>query len=370
MSALERLERGAWPLAALVWLYLTLHYAHVLGVDFGAIYRGPHGLLHNQAFYPTGQHYTTEAGAYYVDPPSSPVVLAPLGILSKSAAGALFIVVSVTAFVIGLYRLASRTPIPALIMLGAGLSLPVRSELSLGNADLLCAGLVGLALTVRHRRRAVPLGLAIAIKPTVWPILVLFGVDALIAIALAAALVVVGLATIVDVGRFFRNVIPYLAHGQQAIATVRTSLTDAAVAAGLPRGPISAICLVALVAALAYILYRARGTDKAAWAPLVLVLALLLSTYSYVPYVVYVVLALPLLRPRDGQFWLVGLALYLVGSSDVWNTNSFPHQLNTLLGFQVLVGLLLLVPIAANPLRAPGDHLLAPDDLRKNRSRD
>ena len=295
-------------------------------------------------------------GLLYVDPPSSPVALAPFGVLPESVAGAVFVVSSVIAFVVGLYRLAVRTPIPALILLGAGLSLPVRTELSLGNDDLLCAGLIGIALSTRSRWRAVPLGLAMAIKPTMWPIVVLFGVDAVIAIALAAVLAVIGLATIVDVGRFFHHVIPYLAHGQQGIETLRTSLTDAAVAAGLTRGPVSLICLAVLVVALAYILFRAKGTNIAALAPLVVLLGLLLSTYSYIPYAVYLVVVLPLLRPRDKEFWLLGVALYLIGSSDVWTTHSLPHQLNTVFEFQVLAGLLLLVPIAVAPLRRAAIH--------------
>ena len=117
--------------------------------------------------------------------------------------------------------------------------------------------------------RGVPLGLAMAIKPTVWPILVLFGFDAVIAIVLAGAFAIVGLLTIIDVGRFLSNVVPYLSNGEPAIDnTVRSSLTDAAVAAGLPHGPISILCLVVLLFSLAFIIYRARGSDFRVYAPL------------------------------------------------------------------------------------------------------
>ena len=55
----------------------------------------------------------------------------------------------------------------------------------------------------------------------------------------------------------------------------------------------------------------------------------------------------PLLRPRKTQLWLLGVALYLIGSTAVWTTDALPHGLNTALSFRRLAGLLLLVPIAA-----------------------
>ena len=82
--------------------------------DFPDIYLGPHNLLRGLAFYPPSQH----AGGAYLDPPSAPVVLAALGLMSRSHAGAIFVLVSVGAFIAGLYRLASRTTIPGLTFLG------------------------------------------------------------------------------------------------------------------------------------------------------------------------------------------------------------------------------------------------------------
>jgi glycosyl transferase family 87 len=318
-------------------------------MDFTAVYSGPHDLLRGGAFYPTTDDprgYFARGEPYYVHPPSAPVALAPLGVLPEHVAGVLFIVVSAAVFLAGLYRLAAHTPFPGLILLGAGLALPVRAELGLGNADLLCAGLISLAITIRARHRAIPLALAIAIKPTAWPVLALFGLDALIALAGAASLFAVGLVAIVDVNRFFHNVIPYLANGQRNVGTVRTSLTDAAVAAGTPRAPIAAACLVVLIGAIGYLLMRDRHGDLLRHAPLVVALTLLLSSYSYVPYAVYLIAVMPLLRPRESQLWLLGGALYLIGVNDVWSSDGLPDWLNTLLNFKVLGGLLLLLPIA------------------------
>ncbi len=342
-TAVERLERVAWPMAALAWLYLIFHAAHRVGFDFSDVYLGPHNLLHGLAFYPPTKHATAD----YLFPPSSPVLLAPLGVLSRSLAGPIFVVVSAGAFTYGLYRLASRTAIPALIVLGAGVSYPVRSEIALGNADLLCAGLIAISLSMRGRARALPLGLALAIKPTVWPILAVFGLDALVAAGLAMACVLIGLMTIVDVGRFFSNVIPYLSSGEPGTTSIRTSLPDAAVAVGLPHGPISALCLIALLVALAFIVYRGRGRDITAHAPLVIILALLLSSYSFALYIVYFIAVLPLLRPKASQLALLGVALYLIGSTDIWSSSALSHMLNTLLNFKELAGLAILVPIAA-----------------------
>jgi hypothetical protein len=349
----QRLERVAWPAAVLTWAYLIFHAAHELGQDFSSIYSGPHGMIHGAAIYPTTDDpasYFAHSVPYYVHPPGAPVALSWLAPFPESAAGAIFIVVSAAVFLVGLYRLARQTPVPALIVLAAGLSLPVRDEIGLGNADLLCAGLIALSITTALRYRAIPLGLAIAIKPTVWPVLALFGMDALLALGLAAALTAIGLVAIHDVGRFFHNVIPYLAHGQVAVDTVRTSLTDLGVAAGLPRTALTVPCAIALVALALFVLWRTPPAKRLALAPLLVLASLLLSSYSYVPYVVYLIAVLPLLRPADTQLWLLGIGLYLIGASDVWATDALPHQLNTLLNFRVFFGMALLIPIAARPL--------------------
>ncbi len=205
ITNLERVERVALPAAILVWLYLMLNTAHDPGGDFATIYNGPHNLLRGLPFYPTTDHaeiYAARGEGFYAHPPSSPVALAPIGLLPLRAAGAIFILGSVVAFTAGLYRLARQTPFPALILLGAGLALPVRDILYLGNVDLLCAGLIALAITTRPRFRAIPLGFALAIKPTMWPVVVLFGLDGVVGVGIAAIFALVGVLTIQELGRF------------------------------------------------------------------------------------------------------------------------------------------------------------------------
>lgn len=353
-QAVARLERVAWPLAALVWLFLVVHFAERIGPDFSAIYGGPYALLRGIVFYPTSVDPFTDHGSawFYLHPPSAPVALAPLGLLSEATAGSILVVGSVATFVTGLFRVARTTPFPALILLGAGLSLPAREVIGLGNVDLLCAGLIALAVTIRSRYRALPLGLALAIKPIMWPLLVLFGLDALIAVGVVGGFGLVGLLTIKEVDRFFDNVIPFLASGQETVKAVRASLPDAAVAAGLPRSPIAIICSLVLLALLAYTVVRVPADRKLELAPLIVIAALLLSGYTFVPYVVYLIAVLPLLRPRGNHLVLLGVALYLIGSPDVWSSDRLPTELNTLLSFKVMVGMLLLIPIAATALRA------------------
>ncbi len=127
-------------------------------------------------------------------------------------------------------------------------------------------------------------------------------------------------------------------------------ISDAAVAAGLPRAPVALICLAGLVALLAYITLRVPARERLRLAPLVVIAALLLSTYAFWIYVVYAIAVMPLLRPRDAQLPLLGVALYLIGSSDYWHSDSLPDTVNTISSFKTLFGLLLLLPIAINSL--------------------
>ncbi|HEY2327043.1 MAG TPA: glycosyltransferase family 87 protein [Gaiellaceae bacterium] len=350
------MERTVWPIAALAWLYLAAHSAHRLGIDVRAVYRGPYDLLHGLAPYPSTASFSAWKAAthqpFYVHPPAAPIVLSPFGLLREKVAGALFVVISASVFAVGLYLLARRTPFPALIMLGAALSLPVTTEIALGNADLLCAGFVALAFATTGRSRALFTCLGLAIKPTVWAVVVLLGVPGLVGFGAAVGLNLIGLAVIHDSGRFFHDVIPYIAHGQIGIPGVsRTSLADLASSVGIPHSDASIVTGIALLAALGWIVLRGArvGGDSARFAPLVVVLVLTLSTYSYTPYAVYLVALLPLLRPRHRDLPLLGVALYFICAPDIWSSNGFPHALNVALDYKGLAGLLLLIPVAARP---------------------
>lgn len=352
---LRRIERTVWPLAILVWLYLGLHAAHRVGEDFPAIYRGAYDLIHRLAPYPTTSSFnawTASTGQpFFVHPPSSPIVLSPLGVLSEKHAGAVFLLVSVAVFFAGLFLLARRTPFPALIMLGAGLALPVREAIGLGNADLLSAGLFALAIATFGTRRAVCTCLALAVKPTAWALVIVLGVPGLIGLGGAIVLNAVGLLVVKDSGRFFHDVIPYLAHGQVAIKSVRTSLPDAASSLGLPHSDTSVLTGLLLIAVLGWLVWKRSAIgDMTRCAPLVVLVVLLLSAYSYPQYAVYLIAVLPLLEPSDRDLPLLGVALYLLCVQDVWSSSGFPHRLNTLLLYKVLLGLLLLLPIAARPV--------------------
>jgi hypothetical protein len=247
--------------------------------------------------------------------------------------------------------LARRTPFPALIVLGAGISLPVMSELALGDADLLAAGLIAIALATSGGKRAGCTFLALAVKPTAWYVFVVLGIPGLIGIGGAVMLNLLGFAVIKAPERFFNDVLPFLAKGQQKIPGLRASLPDAASSAGLPHSYVSAITAVLLIAALAWIVLKRHAIgDLTRCAPLVILLGLTLSSYCFVPYCVYLIAVLPLLEPRGRDLPLLGVSLYLICSHDVWSSSGLPHALDVALNYKVLAGLLLMIPIAARPV--------------------
>ncbi len=81
----RRIERVAWPAAALTWLFLTLHSGHALGIDFPAIYRGPYDLIHRLSPYPTTSNIDAWGASthepFYVHTPSAIDRFSPLGVL-------------------------------------------------------------------------------------------------------------------------------------------------------------------------------------------------------------------------------------------------------------------------------------------------
>ncbi|MGO8904812.1 MAG: glycosyltransferase 87 family protein [Solirubrobacteraceae bacterium] len=353
---LARINKTVWPIAGLVWIYETLHEAHKIGTTWPALYRGPYDLLHGLAPYPTtansvAWYAATNHAPFYVFTPSSALILTPFGLLGEIFAGELFMLLSGAVFAAGLYLLARRTPIAALIMLGAGLSLPLTSEFNISDADLLAAGLIALALATGGGRRAAFMCLAMAVKPTAWYVVAVLGVPGLIGLSAAVGLNLIGLAVVRDSGRFFENVIPFLAHGQQHVDTLRVSLPDAASSLGLPHSDVSVVTGLALILALAWILFKRREIGNLErCAPLVVLLGLTLSSYCFVQYVVYLIVVLPLLEPRESDLPLLGIALYLICAPDVWSSSSFPNALNVALSYKVLAGLLLLIPVAARPV--------------------
>jgi hypothetical protein len=174
---------------------------------------------------------------------------------------------------------------------------------------------------------------------------------------------VIGFAIIPGSSRFVHHVLPYLAHGQKTIDTIRTSLPDAAASAGLSHSAVSSLTALVLLGALALIIVR-RGLGCTECAPLVVVLVVILSAYSFPAYCVYLLPLLPLLRVADRHLTPFGVALYLICAPDAWLSYGLPHWSNVVLGYKVLAGLLLLLPIVAAPLRrVPPDARSVPAAL-------
>jgi hypothetical protein len=366
-----------WSLVVCVYGYLVVHTAGNQGIDFKDIFSGPDKALNGISPYPTSSHpgaYFAAGEPYFIMPPAAPVLLAPLGLLSRHAAWIAFAVPMVLLVPLGLAsilrQLRPALPwLPPLALLAVAVFLPYRKGLELGNLDVLCAGVVlcGISLLLRRSSPAtvaggVLLGVAVALKPTLWPLALV----ALVAIPLApriglitaaAVPTAIGLLAVPGIDRFFTYVLPELSSGEPEVNAKRQALGDLVRTTPVPDTAITVLSLLATAAvtlALIVICSRRRaeeGDPLWGFAPLgaVIPLALFLAPYGFVPYSIYLLAALPF-AVVGGRPWMAvaaGLGVFAIGA-DV--TLDFSH-LNGVLQWRFLIGVALLSLVALAGLR-------------------
>ena len=310
----------------LIWAGLE-HFAH--GIS-------PYGVLSHRVHIVSAEGVVTRLPFGYVDPPGSALVGAPLGLLSVSAAGRVIVVASGVGLIVAFLALTSAgrglaTWGVALAAVCVTISKPFHHELSLGNLDLLALLPIALGLAAvergHERLGAILMALGVCVKPTAAPVLLApllarrWRVTAL-AVSAALAVTLVGFAVVPHSSRFFTSVIPYLSGSEQANTGYDGSL------AGLVRYlefgsaiPSTATEVCGLLVFLAIALHYRRELSQSLQAAVALcvIATLLVPSYSFEVYGVYLVLALPfILRARGPlELTLVAIAVWLLVIPDV-----------------------------------------------------
>ncbi len=368
ISVAEFWRLALWALVVCTYLYLVVHICRNQGVDFKNVYLGPNSLREGVSPYQSTSHLPPVP---YIFPPGAPVLLSPLIILSQHYAWFLFATLSTLLLPSALgwivHRQSPRLPwLTPLTLLGVALFYPYQEALSLGNVDLLCAGLVlsGLAMSLdsSHTRAGVLggilVGVAIAIKPTLWPVglVVLVMVPMAARIGLIAAALIptaIGLAIVPGTSRFFDFVLPYLSNGESSVGTPREALGDLARSVGVPGGAVTTLSLV-LTALLTVGLVawsfpatssRVGAFRFAALGPVV-PLALLMAPYGFLPYSVYLIVALPfaLVSLRRWSAVAAGVGVFAIGAIVVLRVSG---SIDGLLQWRFLFGLAILLAVTA-----------------------
>ncbi|MFD0383765.1 glycosyltransferase 87 family protein [Streptomyces stramineus] len=259
---------GPWPVLAVAPLWGALYVVKVLSgsraaIDNAVVVRAARTLLEGGSPY-ADKRFLYLPGAVFAAVPQAPVPDRVLFYAVPVVTAALVLVGVVLALRIFGVRADSR--LAAAMTAGLGLFLPFYGIVHLGNWTVLSVVAFPAALLLARQGRwcgaAVVIGAAVALKPMLVPVLLLF-VLARQWRALAWAVgvpVAVSLAAAVALPRpelFFTRTLPFLLHGQDAYARP----FDASWPAVLPRLGVPqplAVTLAALAAVAVLVAARAR----------------------------------------------------------------------------------------------------------------
>jgi len=309
---------GVFPAIVVAMLFATAANDDLVAEDFQQFYRAAVAILHGRTAYPDlGAVPQTVWGGPYPYPPLPALVTTPLTVLSFNAAGLVMMALLVATalaipFVLGVrdwrcYGLAFLWP-------------PVLSAIQTGNITLplgLCA-----ALAWRYRDRLVPasaaVGVTLAAKLFLWPLVVWFAATKRTATAVAASAVGVGLLVASWAVIRFDGLLGYPDRLRRLDRTLgEDSYTTYIVGldAGLPSLLARLLWLGLGVGVLAAVVVLARRGDERTAFVLALCAALALTPIVWLHYFALLLVVVSLMQPRLAVAWFVPLGMVLTPGS-------------------------------------------------------
>jgi arabinofuranan 3-O-arabinosyltransferase len=239
---------------AAVTVRQLVHAAHAPSIDFVHVWSATHQLIG------TGNAYGDPLFTY---PPSAALLLSPLGLSSYPAARTGMLVVNVVAVAVAGLLLARELGARigprgvALLLVAVGGLDAVASTWANGNINGVLILLEVLALRWLLRGKAMPaavvVGVSLALKPVLLPLLALFLVRrhwrALgVAVCIPLVLNVIGAVVVSDATRYPTVVLPYLMRGAQL--PYNDSLVGLGYRCGLSAGVVLALRIAVAVGAV------------------------------------------------------------------------------------------------------------------------
>jgi hypothetical protein len=304
--------------------------------DFDVIWWGVRHFVHHQDVYTLA----SPSNLSFVFPPSSLLLLSPLGLLPLTTASQIWVALEFASIIAAAYvslRLFSirlNSVIAPTVLLAVAFASPTLEELRMRNVDGIVVLIAVSALFAMSRSKwlagGILLALALSLKPTAVALLVLpllyrqwrcVAIAALIPAVLTAG----GVLLAKDGLHFFSVSVPYLLHGEG-----QWNVRDNIAIAGVLRNPLWAPLLRLIVVTLAVAsIWKARTSRQLirtsqliAIAGLVLVAMHLDFSYSYVRYLLYllpVLVMLAIYANKAGRIpMLAGVALLLFPFSRVY----------------------------------------------------
>ncbi len=345
MNVSRILANVLWPLAIMTVIHRVLIRAVNGSItnDFGTVYAATRRFLAGEPVY--SENLLT-VQPHYLYAPSGTFVLAPFGMIdSYTAARWLFILVNAAAIIVALWllmRLFSldvRSFAAPAILLAAFSTEAVTNTLVFTNVNGVIFLCQAAFLYFLHTRRlwwaGVAMGLSLAIKPMLAPLLVLPLIRKqwqpfVGALAIPAAAMAAGWAMSVDAGRYLEVTLPYMGEIRDYY---NSSLAGLGVYYGVPE-PLILVARIAVVAATllaVWLLLDYRHNHEVLWlattSGVVLTGVFLVSSlgqmyYSMmlIPIMLTVVLDRSLVRT-----WPAWLAAYAFFFPDIWESVRWPY---------------------------------------------
>ncbi|MYR05778.1 DUF2029 domain-containing protein [Gordonia sp. SID5947] len=224
MSAQRIIPLVLWPIT----IMMIFHRSVILGVngdrtdDFKPVYQAALQFLNRQPVY--GENFNT-VDPHYLYPPSGTLLMAPMAIIDPERARWLFIALSVLALIASAYLLAklfgfsARSWVVPVILFFFFSTETVAHTLIFTNFNsFVLLGMLAFMLLMMRRRdlwAGVPIGLTVAVKPVLLPLLLLPLLNRqwrilVTAIGIPVVLTVVAWPLVVDPKDFITRTMPYL----------------------------------------------------------------------------------------------------------------------------------------------------------------
>lgn len=308
---------GVFPAAVLVALFVLAAVDNAIAMDFRQFFWAAETILRGESPYPARDEPLLPWGGPYPYPPLPALVAVPLTALPFELAGLLVMASQVAAALAVLGVLGVRD------WRCYGIALlwpPVLSAIQTGNVTLFLA--LAAAVAWRFRDRAVasgaPLGVTLAVKFLLWPLVVWlaamrrFG-SAALACVVGAGLLVVSWAVIGFDG--MRDYPDLLRRLEDVVGLDSYTAYIVGLDLGLPSPVARAAWLALGLALLAAVVVVARRGDERSAFVLALAAALALSPLVWLHYFALLLVVVALAQPRLGLLWLAPLAFVLTPGS-------------------------------------------------------
>ena len=304
---------GVLPALVLVLAFVASIDDGSYAIDFEPFHRAAEAVLAGEDPYPGEDELLTASAGPYVYPPLPAILAVPLISVSFEAAG-LVVMVALVAVALS---------IPAVLGVRDwrcyGIVLlwpPVISAIQTGNVTLWLALASALAWRFRDRLgvSSAAVGLTLAVKFLLWPLLVWFAATRRLANTAVAAAVAVGLFLGSWAALGFEGLRGYpelLRRLEEAVGDDAYTLFNLLDDLGAPQAVARGLWLgLGLVLLAACTVVARRGDEQSAFI-LAIAAALALTPLVWLHYFALLVVGVAIARPRLGVVWFVPLAMFL-----------------------------------------------------------